>query len=281
MLIDPYQAGWLAQLLEQYQRLSTGARLVMLIDGAFVPGLFRQLSGSRPVLLFESLPGCSEAVKDVSPFLVEFQPDGQELLRVLEQCDGLPMLSAIVTHESVEIFGQRLAAWCIVEIEGERFNFRFPDTRRLPAIFDTLTRQQQRSFVGNVASWRYIDRDGSWTDLRLDECGDGTAATTSKAELNRVQFARLVGDSEADEIWARLQYRGVVWEGLPSRLHHVLITALELSRQHGLDDISTLRWCSSVVNDTGVDGGVSVAEAFWRWKKASTESHVEEFQDIA
>jgi hypothetical protein len=66
MLIDPYHTNWHAELVAQSRRLPDGAQLVLLIDGAFVPGLFRHLSRtSEPVLLFERFPGCNDKVRDV------------------------------------------------------------------------------------------------------------------------------------------------------------------------------------------------------------------------
>jgi len=278
MLIDPYQANWQAELLERYRQLPAGARIALLIDGAFVPGLFRHLGGTcPPVLLFESLPGCNDAVRDVSPFLVQFAPDDQALHRVLEQCNALPMLSAITIVESIDQLGKRLAAWCTVDTDGDRFNFRFPDTRRLPAIFDTFTPQQRCEFTGSAIGWHYMARNGAWTALPIDR-GSAEAGVTAEAKLNASQFARLVDDSEADAVWVRLQYGGAAWGGLPSERHQLLAQAVQLARQHGMDDMATFRWCSRLVYEIGTASHVNVAQAFLKLEKEFTGLSNEKLQ---
>jgi hypothetical protein len=67
---------------------------------------------------------------------------------LLDKCSGWPMMCAIETPESQAELAARLAAWCVVEVDDQRFNFRFPDTRRLPAIFDALTPTQRAEFAG-------------------------------------------------------------------------------------------------------------------------------------
>jgi hypothetical protein len=267
MLIDPYQTNWQSELLDRYRLLPAGARLVLLIDGAFVPGLFRQVGiASRSVLLFEWLPGCSDDVRDVSPFLVQFEPDDRALYRVLERCNGLPMLSFIVTYESMDELGERLAAWCIVETGQDRFNFRFPDTRRLPAIFDALTPQQRCELVGNALGWHYMARNGAWAALRID-CGGAVAGIAAKAKLSSAQFARLVEDSEADEVWVRLRHGGASWGKMPSQRHELLTQAVQVARQHGLDSSATFNWCSRLIDKIGTDTDIILAQAFLNWKK--------------
>lgn len=121
----------------------------LLIDGAFLPGLRRKLAALSPTLLFEFLPGCNDNTRDVSPLLLACMPAA---LRWLERTSGWPMLSVIATRESQRQLAERLAAWCIIEADGQRFNFRFPDTRRLPAIFAALTSGQQAQMAATDAA---------------------------------------------------------------------------------------------------------------------------------
>jgi len=69
---------------------------------------------------------------------VPFASGNQALHHVLEQCEGLPMLSAIVTSDSIDVLAEQLAAWCTMVTGGDYFNFSFYDTQRLPAIFAGL-----------------------------------------------------------------------------------------------------------------------------------------------
>jgi hypothetical protein len=279
MLIDPYQTNWHAELLAQSRQLPDGAQLALLIDGAFAPGLFRHLtSSSEPVLLFERLPGCNDKVRDVSPFLVTFASGNQALHRVLERCEGLPMLSAIVTSDSIDVLAERLAAWCTVATGGDYFNFRFPDTRRLPAIFAVLMPQQQRELAGNALSWHYIARNGAWAALPIDYSGPA-AATTVNARLSEAQFARLIEDSEADELWVRLQYGGDTWDGLPSERHDLLKEAVQVARQHNLDHTGTLRWCAKLMATVATGSHVNVPHVFLNFQKEFTGRFNDDLQN--
>jgi hypothetical protein len=75
MFIDPLNEAWVERLRERRSAMPADMNLYLLIDGAFLPGLFRSreftaIDGSGPRLLFEALPSCSEAVRDASPFLI-------------------------------------------------------------------------------------------------------------------------------------------------------------------------------------------------------------------
>jgi hypothetical protein len=158
MLIDPFTDTWLEQLDQRLSDLPDATNLFLLIDGAFVPGLFRsrELDASRTdgmSLLFEALPACGEAAKDVSPFLVRVEKMRRSLSALLDRCSGWPMICEIETTENLFDLSSRLAAWCVVEVDDQRFNFRFPDTRRLPKIFATLTVLQRAQLAGPASRW--------------------------------------------------------------------------------------------------------------------------------
>jgi hypothetical protein len=263
MLIDPYSPDVERSLNQLHETLPLGSQIFLLVDGAFVPGIFRGVPAHQPILLFRDLPGLSEKAKDVSPFLVTYKPGDPAIVRLIRRCSGWPMLSAITTFESVEELCKRLSAWCIVEASGQRLNFRFPDTRRLPAIYEALTARQVAEMCGNSTEWRYIDRGGDWRALHLKPVLPALGITAN-AELDDRQFSRLVEDSAVDEIWVRLQYRGTYSHLAPSRRHLVLSAAVELAEQAGLDELSKLRWCAEcmTVNSFDIDV-ISAKMAVW------------------
>ena len=113
------------------------------------------------------------------------------------------MLSAIATSDSIDVLAERFAAWCNVATGGNYFNFSFPDTRRLPAIFAALMPQQQRELMGNAFSWHYMARNGAWVAPPIN-CTGPAAGITANPRLSEAQFARLVENSEADGVWVRL-----------------------------------------------------------------------------
>jgi len=245
----------------------------------FIPGLFWHLGRtSEPALLFEWLPDCNDSLRDVSPFLVPFAAGDKALRHVLERCDWPPMLSTIATSGSVDVRAERLAAWWTVATGGDYFNFRFPDTRRLPAIFAVLMPEQQRELAGNALSWHYMARNGAWGALPIDCCGPA-AGITASARLSEAQFARVIGDSEADEIWVRLQYGGAIWDGLPSERYYLLSEAVQIARKHQLGNTATFRWCARLMDEIGIDTGVNVAQAFFNPEKEFIGTPNEELQN--
>lgn len=243
MLIDPFQPDCQSELIRRHAALPPDVGLVLLIDGAFIPKLVRQLGNAcKPILLFELLPGCSKEARDVSPFLVSFDPGDKLLLRLLTRCSGWPMLSVLTTYESVEHLAKRLAAWCIVDVEGQSFNFRFPDTRRLPMIFEALTRQQRGELAGNAIGWHYIARNGNWSSLQL-EASTIPLSVSDRPTLDETQFGKMLRDSEPDEMWVQLLDRGVRTHLLPSQRHALLVNALQVVDKNGLDYLLKIAWC--------------------------------------
>lgn len=241
MLVDPYEKCWLDQLTDA---------TYLLFDGVFVPGLHRRIQAVMPLtdapsLLFEVLPGCSDSTRDVSPFLLRYQPANSRLRTVLEKCSGWPMICAIDTAESQAELTERLAAWCVVEVDDQRFNFRFPDTRRLPAIFGALSVEQRAAFAGPATRWSYIDRSGKWQELAVT----GTPCTIAeRPRLDDHQFAKLVSDSEADEVISILAYRGYGF-GLHSYDFAIVSLALRVAHNASMDTVSKVAWCESCLVD--------------------------------
>ena len=240
MLIDVYAHGWLDELASRASSLPDRHELLLLIDGAFVPGLHRRLPPERTALLFETLPGCSDQVRDVSPFLTPLILGDAALVKVLRQCDRWPMLSSIETPETLAQLASRLAAWCIVESDGQRFNFRFADTRRLPGIVQALNGAQRSQFAGPVLGWSYVGREGAWRRLEFESEHVDPA---SDPRLSDQQFARMVDDSFADEVMAALALRGCAVRDRPSQSYARISHAIAAARAASLPDEEVLNWC--------------------------------------
>ncbi|MDB5953101.1 MAG: hypothetical protein JWR65_4956 [Massilia sp.] len=272
MLIHRYDEAW----LDRFEPATDGAAEVglvyLLIDGVFVPGLHRLFKAALPAsqvpsLLFETLPACSDHTRDVSPFLVQSQPSNQRFRPLLDNCSGWPMMCAIETPESQAELAARLAAWCVVEVDDQRFNFRFPDTRRLPAIFDALTPTQRAEFAGPAMRWSYIDRAGQWRELSVP---GAPSAIADRPRLDDEQFGKLVSDSEADEVISMLAYRGHEASGSHSRHHATVSRALRAARGANLDTSSTLAWCESCLLKDVSHDDTELAERFPQWLASSS-----------
>jgi hypothetical protein len=124
MFIDAYAANWFDELHARAEKLSSAHHLYLLVDGAFVPGLHKLLGEECKALLFEALPGFNEAAKDVSPFLVPFDLADKDQASLLRRCSRWPMVSLIETSEALEKLRDRLAAWCVVEVDGPALQFQ-------------------------------------------------------------------------------------------------------------------------------------------------------------
>lgn len=240
MLIDAFAEDWIDALCHRARQLPVSRKNYLLLDGAFVPGLHRRLPKENKALLFAALPGHSEDAEDVSPFLTLFTPDNSDLKRILMSCNRWPMVSAIETPETLEQLTNRLVAWCLVKTDGQRFNFRFPDTRRLASILKALSPLQQAQIAGLATCWSYIDRDGHWRHLDLPS---HDADIVIVPELDERQFAALVMDCAADEILVMLADRGHKVFEHPSRSHALVTSALYAADTMQLPNGALFDWC--------------------------------------
>lgn len=268
MLIDEFKVGWLEHLDRWAGEQCDGRHLYLLIDGVFIPGLWRRFSsvlGANAVsLLFETLPGCSEDVKDASPILLRYYPGNHALQMLLNMCSGWPMVSALATSESLKLLAERLAAWCIVENDGQRFNFRYPDTRRLPEIFSVLTSQQRAELAGPATGWRFIDRTGRWNSLQMS--GVDLPVRDRPQKLDDVQFGHMVSASDADEAIAQLNYRGFQTSGNPSQYHAIVTQALAAAAVQKLESDRHLDWCMACVAEGGYADDEKILFALGQWR---------------
>jgi hypothetical protein len=240
MLIDAFAENWISELHVRAKKLEPLHRLYLLVDGVFVPGLHRLLREDAKAILFESLPGCTEETKDVSPFLTPFDSADKTLTLLLRRCNRWPMISVIETPEFISQQSDRLAAWCVVEADGQRFNLRFPDTRRLPGIFQTLNATQRAQIAGPAVRWSYVSRDGRWRELEMEGLG-----TEDRADqvLDQSQFAMLVNDSRTDELLMFLSDRGLATYRHPSKSHALLTIALRAADDAQLANDDMVEWC--------------------------------------
>ena len=277
MLVDAFASDWLDEL-DRLASDSSDARL--MLDGAFCPGLHRAIraclrSDASVGFLFESLPSCNDESRDVSPFVFSHEPGNLSLARQLARCNGWPMVHCIRTQESPASLAARLGAWCAVDADGQRFNLRFPDTRRLQGICAWLADRQRRDMFGPATRWSYVGRDGRWADLNIGCAGPGLVEGPASnhfgcPQLDASQFASMVDDGEVDALMFVLQERGTDWLGRHSQVYGVVESALALARRAGLDSSSTGEWCEACVEHPSW-----VAEApasLKRWESQQSES---------
>lgn len=263
MLIEPFVDGWMDALRVRADGLLTGQRLHLLIDGAFVPGLHRGIHSDRKVMLFASLPGCSDEALDLSSFLMPFDPEDPTVQRMLRRCSGWPMVSVIQTQEDVKQLAARMAAWTVIEADGQRFHLRFADTRRIPAIVQVLDPGQRAQLLGPAMSWACITRSGAWQEIRLDGADTDPAESPS---LNTRQFGLLVEDSRIDEMLALFIQRHAGPRMPALQGFEVLSLALQVAEKERLAEPERLGWCEFAWLEGVADTGQSLASRFAQWQ---------------
>ncbi|TXG02050.1 DUF4123 domain-containing protein [Massilia arenae] len=268
MLIAPFVDSWMDELCARTRDLAAGQRLHLLIDGAFVPGLHRSIHPDRKIMLFASLPGCSEEALDLSSFLMPFDPEDASARRILQRCSGWPMVSVIRTHEDLGQLAARITAWTVVEADGQRFHLRFADTRRIPAIVQALDPGQRAQLLGPATSWACVARSGAWQEIRLDGADAEVAAFPV---LDARQFAMLVEDSLIDEMQALFMRRHPgpfipAWQG-----YEVLTLALQVAEKARLKEPALLDWCEFLWREGQIETPTTAADNFANWQATQVD----------
>lgn len=271
MLIDTFDEHWQRDLHSRASALADGTHLYLLLDGVFVPGLHSRiatvLASEPPILLFESLPGCNAQTRDVSPFLMPYRVAVARLPALLDKCSGWPMVSAIETSETLAELAARLAVWCVVHVDGQHFNFRFPDTRRLPGIFEALTLEQRAQLAGPATRWSYIGRDGAWRDLPLHP--SWAVKAPDGPRLDDAQFGCMVADSGADEMLVRLGDRGYQWHAEPSQGHSIISLALRTAEAGVLAADLWSDWCLACLENGELMNDAEAIARLADWRQAA------------
>lgn len=251
MLIDQFRNDCIAQLGECVALLPKPVNFYLLLDAAFLPGIHRKYpyASDTMQLLFETLPGCTDEVRDVSPLLISIERAPLSLptrLRArLSQCSGFPMVSAIASTENLEQLGERLSAWSVIENDSQRFNFRYPDTRRLPGLFRILHPDQRASLCGPMSFWSYIGRDGEWGTLEMPVHQRDIAVSPV---LDNSQFEMMIDDSATDEMLFRLAYSGCNIDRTHSVMYVTVRSALATACEFGLSEDLHQRWCEHILS---------------------------------
>lgn len=247
-LISEHEPGWLDVLQEEIESLEANrpnVHVLALIDCVFNErchaAIRKYQLQSRSLYDLSESP--SHELQAVSPTLVPLIPTEATAWReVLRLTDGWPMLSIIVTPESLDDIARRLGPWCTVSADGQPFVFRFPDTRRLPGVVDVLTPEQHGAFFGPAIAWRYRTRAAQWAELPLPERG---LPMSDEVKLSVEQCAHLIGESEADEVLAHLNIHdpSLMRQFKPAEAYSVVAHGLRRADFYGIADLDRLQWC--------------------------------------
>jgi hypothetical protein len=247
-LINAHEPGWIDDMQEQIAsqwKTSPDFHVFALLDCAFAEQCHARIKKHRlPARsLYDLSDDPSPQLQAVSPTLVQLTRDTIPAWReVLHLTDGWPMLSLIVTPESLDDMAQRLHPWCVVNADGQPFVFRFSDTRRLPCVVDVLSPEQHGTFFGPALAWRYRTRAAQWADLPLPAAAHLVA---DEVKLDADQCARLIGDAEADEVIAHLNLNdpALMQDQHPAAAHKLIAQGLKCADHYGIADFDRMHWC--------------------------------------
>lgn len=274
IFIDKFQDDWIDWLDSTLAQVRPAENLILLLDGAFIPGIHNAVRKARPGdsevhRLFDFTGNDNEKAQNVSPMVIQYAPHHPVFKKVLTQFDGNPMVSAIITTETAEMLAARLAAWCLVECDGQTFNFRFPDTRRFPGIFKALTEKQRQELAGPARQWSYIGRNGFWQSIDINPSETPVAIA---AKLNESQFAAIVEDSQADEILYVLQCQARQWPRQHSEVHATIVRAIAAAKVLDLEGSRLNSWCEACVDNGLEDDPVLASDACKAWASGENAS---------
>lgn len=249
-LILSHAPDWLRVLEEQisaHSAMFPDAQVYGLLDCAFAERSYSALQKQESILPSRSLFDLSDKpirdLQEVSPTLIPLAAHTASTWQaVLRETDGWPMLSVIVTPESLDALALRLSAWCIVDADGQNFVFRFADTRRLPDIVATLTPQQHGELFGPAHVWQYRARTAQWTELPLPATAKAPADAVS---LTEAQCARLIASSEADEIMDNLRTNApeLMRKHDLAQTHEIVARGLARADRYHIGDVDRASWC--------------------------------------
>jgi hypothetical protein len=248
-LICEHAPGWLDALQDEIASIRNtrpDAHVFALLDCAFAESTYAAIlkHGLPSRSLYDLSETPSRDLQAVSPTLIPLTPETAPQWRdVLRLTDGWPMLSLIVTPESLDELALRLSPWCIVNADGQPFVFRFPDTRRLSAIVDVLTPEQHGAFLGPAIAWQYRTRSATWAELPLPVT---PLPAADYVKLDAQQYARLISDSEADAIMSHLNVNEppTLLPYHPAAAHELVSRALKRADRYGIADADRIQWCS-------------------------------------
>lgn len=245
MLTNLYVNGWLEHLDNAVPTLPHGEHLFLLLDSAFlthmVPSLDSLAADIDKAFLFAHCPGFNDEMRQVSPVLMPYVSEHVMLRRLLHQCSGYPMLSVLRTAEPLAELSQRLAAWCIVHIDGDALHLRLADTRRLPDLHRVLTPEQRAQLMGPAASWDWMGRHGLW---HAQAGSTQVLPPADPACLSPEQFEALLAASEIDYWLSQLDAQAWPEQDDHATRYAKMEVAVQAAREAGLSEGDIPAWCT-------------------------------------
>ena len=122
--------------------------------------------------------------------------------KILNACDGKPMVSFIASHLSTDDLTNRFKPFLEISTEDEQtFVLRFADTRILPFLDGILCNEQLPEWRQGISHWWYPDRHGNLVSLpEYAPQNSSKILTTTHLKLTQTRFNQLIEAGDADAI---------------------------------------------------------------------------------
>jgi hypothetical protein len=248
--VDDFQIAPLqAQIINTMQAGPAHARWYALVDRAFDHERLSPLRwphASEPVYRKAGMDAVSPALLSLNvPTSDAVRVD---LVRLLNHCNGRPMLSFVRTELDMASLADAWQAITRVQTQDEQtLLLRFADARVHSTLPSSLGRQNWQRLCRPLLAWYTIDRAAQWQALPvpepLDDGQDSSELATTQAPfcIDDAEFARMLDAAQPDVLIDAMAQRlpDVLPERNKARCHALVARACELARAHhleGLDD---------------------------------------------
>ena len=215
----------LASIFQAAHAIDSRQSLYALIDGAFEYARPRRKHvkwREGAVNLYAST--ALESLGDAAPFLLPVSNERQEQRKTLRSlqsnCTDMPMLSFIISTQTVTTLASSLHRFIQVEIDGlQQFVLRFADTRILPELDALMTSECQPGWRVGITEWIMPDRAGRLTRLpQYTPQGESTDNRPKMLLGSQTFLDRLVDAGFADAVLDAIfdQNKDLLLSNMPS-----------------------------------------------------------------
>ena len=267
-IIDPLQDDWQEKIQHIVQPFLQHNQekgiftyyFYLLFDGVQNPDLYSSLNNSSLSYksLFEKKSGMKEQTLRLSPFIVQISPQRiDQWQNLVEQCNGIPMLSLLISREPLHLLQNRLIKYCTTVQDKQFFNVRYMDTRRLRDLYQLLPNADKSRWLAGIAQWHFINREGKWeklfgmaydNDIR-QQAVEPVSESDHFFELSEMRFNLFVEKSEADNILHYIldEKPNLLNNYRPSEAYHLVKEGLTLADKHQLTAHSDRQKCCELI----------------------------------
>ncbi|OLO06320.1 hypothetical protein BTW08_18090 [Salinicola sp. MH3R3-1] len=262
-LIDHYAPEWITEtqaMVEGWLAEEPRSYVYLLLDASFkhettLTWVRENWPEGNWRSLYQDAPNTSERVLAISPLLLLVDKDSLGALEAIaKETSGQPMLSLVVSTETLDLLWERLAAFRIVTVQDARYVLRLTDARRLSQIAEMLSKEQRALLMSHMTAWCYIGRDARWRELALGGVTTAEPDDMSSIRLDDRQTQILLDMNRIDALIDGLRRHESELHDLfdsPSRRHEWVVKTLDSASLSAADYPEQVQCCRSAAHREG------------------------------